>query len=69
MNDTSLNFHGKVVVQALKKDNYTGLLLTDGRLETYMNRDLVWTSYAVSADYAETEFIEAIGTVTGEMYI
>ena len=42
--------------------------MTDGRLETYMDNDLVWTSYFIGSDYAETEFVDTVDLMTGEMY-
>ena len=58
----------KIVIRSLKKDGYTGFLMTDGRLETYMDDDLVWTSYFIGADYAEAEFVDTVDLMTGEMY-
>ena len=58
----------KIVIRSLKKDGYTGFLMTDGRLETYMDDDLVWTSYFIGDDYAETEFVDTVDLMTGEMY-
>ena len=58
----------KIVIRSLAKDGYTGLLMTDGRLETYLDDDLVWTSYFISEDYAETEFSDSVDLMTGEMY-
>ena len=58
----------KIVIRSLKKDGYTGFLMTDGRLETYMDDDLVWTSYFIGTDYAETEFVDTVDLMTGEMY-
>ena len=42
--------------------------MTDGRLETYMEDDLVWTSYFIGDDYAEAEFVDTVDLMTGEMY-
>ena len=42
--------------------------MTDGRLETYLDNDLVWTSYFIGEDYAETEFSDTVYMMTGEMY-
>ena len=58
----------KIVIRSLAKDGYTGLLMMDGRLETYLNNDLVWTSYFIGEDYAETEFSDTVDLMTGEMY-
>ena len=58
----------KIVIRSLKKDGYTGFLMTDGRLETYMEHDLVWTSYFIGDDYAEAEFVDTVDLMTGEMY-
>ena len=58
----------KIVIRSLKKDGYTGFLMTDGRLETYMEDDLVWTSYFIGDNYAETEFVDTVDLMTGEMY-
>ena len=58
----------KIVVRSLKKDGYTGFLMADGRLETYMEDDLVWTSYFIGDDYAEAEFVDTVDLMTGEMY-
>ena len=58
----------KIVIRSLAKDGYTGLLMTDGHLETYLDSDLVWTSYFIGEDYAETEFSDTVDMMTGEMY-
>ena len=58
----------KIVIRSLAKDGYTGFLMTDGRLETYLNNDLVWTSYFIGEDYAEAEFSDAVDLMTGELY-
>ena len=58
----------KIVIRTFKKDGYTGLFMTDGRLETYLDDDLVWTSYFVGEDYAEMEFSATVDLMTGEMY-
>ena len=58
----------KIVIRSLAKNGYIGFLMTDGRLETYLDNDLVWTSYFISEDYAEAEFIDTIDLMTGEMY-
>ena len=58
----------KIVIRSLEKDGYTGFLMTDGRLETYMEDDLVWTSYFIGDDYAEAEFVDTVDMMTGEMY-
>ena len=58
----------KIVIRSLEKDGYTGFLMTDGRLETYMDDDLVWTSYFIGADHAEAEFVDTVDLMTGEMY-
>ena len=42
--------------------------MTDVRLETYLDNDLVWTSYFIGEDYAETEFSDAVDLMTGELY-
>ena len=42
--------------------------MTDGRLETYLNNDLVWTSYFIGEDYAEAEFSDTVDLMTGAMY-
>ena len=42
--------------------------MTDGRLETYFGSNLVWTSYSVSKDTAELEFMETVHLVTGQLY-
>ena len=58
----------KIVIRSLKKDGYTGFLMTDGCLETYIDDDLVWTSYFIGENYAETEFSDTVDLMTGEMY-
>ena len=58
----------KIVIRSLEKEGYTGFLMTDGRLETYMDDDLVWTSYFIGADHAEAEFVDTVDLMTGEMY-
>ena len=58
----------KIVIESLKKDGYTGFLILDGRLEAYLNDDLVWTSYFISQDYAEAEFRDIVDMITGKMY-
>ena len=58
----------KIVIRSLEKDGYTGFLMTDGRLETHMEDDLVWTSYFIGDDYAEAEFVNTVDLMTGEMY-
>ena len=58
----------KIVIRSLEKDGYTGFLMTDGRLETYMDDDLVWTSYFIGSDYAETEFVDTVDLMTGGMH-
>ena len=62
-------WHGKEVAQSLAKDGYTGRLMTDGRLETYFGSSLVWTSYSVSEDTAESEFMETVELVSGQLYM
>ena len=59
---------GKVVIQSLEKDGYTGFLMADGRLETYLDDSLVWTSYFIGADHAEAEFVDTVEMMTGEMF-
>jgi hypothetical protein len=61
-------WRGESIVQSLAKDGYTGFLMTDGRLETYMNDDLIWTSYFIGEDCAETEFIDTVDLVSGQLY-
>ena len=39
-----------------------------GRLETYMDDSLVWTSYFIGADHAEAEFVDTVDMMTGEMF-
>ena len=58
----------KIVIRSLAKDSYTGLLMADGRLETYLDNDLVWTSSFTGEDYAEAEFSDTVDLMTGEMY-
>ena len=58
----------KIVIRSLAKDGYTGFLMNDGRLETYLKNDLAWTSYFIGDDYAETEFSDTVDMVTGKMY-
>ena len=40
----------KIVARFLAKVGYTGILRTDDRFETYVNNDLVWTSYFIGED-------------------
>ena len=61
-------FASLYAIRSLAKDGYTGRLMTDGRLETYLDDDLVWTSYFVGEDYAEMEFSATVDLMTGEMY-
>ena len=68
MDGSNYIWSGKVVIQSLEKDSYTGFLMADGRLETYMKDDLVWTSYFIGADHAEAEFVDTVGMMTGEMF-
>ena len=68
MDGSNYIWSGKVVIQSLEKDGYTGFLMADGRLETYMEDDLVWTSYFIGSDHAETEFVDTVGMMTGEMF-
>ena len=58
----------KIVIRSLEKDGYTGFLMNDGRLETYLKNDLVWTSYFIGEDYAEAAFSDTVDLMTGEMY-
>ena len=58
----------KIVIRSLAKDGYTAFLMTDGRLETDFDNDLVWTSYFIGEDYAEAEFSDTVDLMTGEMY-
>lgn len=58
----------KIVIRSLAKDGYTGFLMTDGRLETYLDDDLVWTSYFIGEDNAEAEFSDTVDMMAGEMY-
>ena len=68
MDGSSYIWNEKIVIRSLAKDGYTGFLMTDGRLETYLDNDLVWTSYFIGEDYAETEFSDTVELMTGEMY-
>ena len=68
MHGSNYIWGGKVVIQSLEKDGYTGFLMADGRLETYMDDSLVWTSYFIGSDYAEAEFVDTVDLMTGEMY-
>ena len=58
----------KIVIRSLAKNGYNGLLMMDGRLETYLGNDLVWTSYFVGEDYAEAEFSDTVDLMTREMH-
>ena len=58
----------KIVIRSLAKNGYTGFLMNDGRLETYLKNGLVWTSYFIGDDYAETKFSDTVDIVTGKMY-
>ena len=68
MDGSNYIWSGKVVIQSLEKDGYTGHLMADGRLETYMDDSLVWTSYFIGADHAEAEFVDTVDMMTGEMF-
>ena len=68
MHGSNYIWSGKTVIQSLEKDGYTGYLMTDGRLETYIDDDLVWTSYFIGADHVEAEFVDTVNLMTGEMY-
>ena len=68
MDGSSYIWNEKIVIRSLAKDGYNGLLMMDGRLETYLGNDLVWTSYFVGEDYAEAEFSDTVDLMTGEMY-
>ena len=68
MDDSNYIWDEKIVIRSLAKDGYIGFLMTDGRLETYLNNDLVWTSYFIGEDYAESEFSDTVDMMTGEMY-
>ena len=39
-----------------------------GRLDTYMDDDLVWTSYFIGSEHAEAEFVDTVDMMTGEMF-
>ena len=54
---------GKIVIQSLTKDGYTGFLMTDGQLVIDLKDDLAWTSYFVGKDYAEAEFRDTVDIV------
>ena len=58
----------KIVIRSLTKDGYTGFLMADGRLETYLDNGLVWISYFIGEDYAGAEFSDTVDLITGEMY-
>ena len=68
MDGSSYIWNEKIVIRSLAKDGYPGFLMTDGRLETYLDNDLVWISYFIGEDYAETEFSDTVDMMTGEMY-
>ncbi len=68
MDGSEYVWSGKTVIQSLEKDGYTGFLMADGRLETYMDDSLVWTSYFIGSDHAEAEFTDTVDMMTGEMF-
>ena len=68
MDGSEYVWSGKTVIQSLEKDGYTGFLMADGRLETYMDDSLVWTSYFIGSDHAEAEFTDTVNMMTGEMF-
>ena len=68
MDGSSYIWNEKIVIRSLAKKGYTGFLMTDGRLETYLDNDLIWTSYFIGKDYAEAEFSDTVDMMTGEMY-
>ena len=68
MNSSNYIWGNNIIIQSLKKNGYTGQLTEDGRLETYLNDDLVWTSYSISEDYAEAAFSDTVDLMSGEMY-
>tara|TARA_B100000686_G_scaffold349344_1_gene442522 strand:- start:17975 stop:18142 length:168 start_codon:yes stop_codon:yes gene_type:complete len=53
---------------SFSKDEYTGFLMDDGRLETYMNDSLMWTSYSVFESSVEDEFVNTVNLISGELY-
>ena len=58
----------KIIIRSLAKDGYTRLLMTDGRLETHLNNDLIWTSYFIGEGYAEAKLSDTVDLMTGEIY-
>ena len=68
MNGSDYIWDEKIVIRSLAKNGYTGFVMTDGRLETYLDNDLVWTSYFIGEDYAQTEFNNTVDMMTGEIY-
>ena len=68
MENSNFEWNTEVILRSFAKDGYTGFLRADGRLETYMDDDLVWTSYSVGENSVETEFIDAVNLVSGQLY-
>ena len=68
MEPLNFSLNGPTILMSFSKDGYTGFLIDDGRLETYMNDDLIWTSYSVFESSVEAEFINTVSLISGELY-
>ncbi len=64
----NFNLNGPAILMSFSKDEYTGFLMDDGRLETYMNDSLMWTSYSVFESSEEDEFVNTVNLISGELY-
>ena len=68
MENLNFKWNDQVILRSLAKDGYTGFLMADGRLETYMEDDLVWTSYSIGEASVETEFVDTVNLMSGQLY-
>ena len=55
----------KIVIRFLAKDGYVGFLMTDGRLETYLENDLIWTSYFIGGEFLPHRIRTRFGSLLG----
>ena len=68
MENLNFKWNDQVILRSFSKDGYTGFLMADGRLETYMEDDLVWTSYSIGEASVETEFVDTVNLMSGQLY-
>ncbi len=68
METLNFNLNGPTILMSFSKNGFTGFLMDDGRLETYMNDDLMWTSYSVFESSVEDEFVNTVNLISGELY-